>query len=208
MYKYTDRIITHIDRQLIHKFAALKSMASYDEMNVIGEVNTVYADIDGMIRRAFLILARTTYEKHVKDNKQTIDEYWLDRLLDSYDATTKYVYSNEFDRKRGRLIEAVISSDTKSKEIDGALRSMSFMVHVYAIRVTDEAVLQAYRDDEVELIEWDAEEDEKTCAVCAKRDGKIYEIEALPAKPHMNCRCEFWAVDDDSKRRKKKKTSR
>lgn len=203
MYKATDWIILHINRQLIHKFAQLKSLASYDEFNVIGEVNTVYADIDRLIRRSFLLIAQKSYDRFVEKNKGSVNEIWLDMFLDSYDPTTKYVYTNEFDRKRARLIEAIIASTTKSAEIDAALRSLSFMVRVYAIRVTDEAVLQAYRDDEVELIEWDAEEDEKTCAVCAKRDGNIYEIEALPDKPHMNCRCEFWAVDDDGKRKKK-----
>lgn len=124
-----------------------------------------------------------------KKSSRSLDEEWVDALLNGYDPVSKYVFSHEMDRKCARLIEAVIASNIKTQEIDAALRAMSFMCRVYADRITDEAVMQAYNDDGEQRVRWVAEQDEKTCSVCRRRDGKIYEINNVPSDPHPNCRC-------------------
>ena len=188
-YEYTDKVIAYIDKQLIERYSRLKSLVSFDELNVLQEVNALYREIDIIVRKAFLDLANKVYRENVRRAIRSLDEQWLDNLLNAYDPVSKYVFTHEEDRKCARLIEAVIASSTKAQEIDAALRSMSFMCRIYAVRITDEAVMQAYIDDEEEWVKWVAEKDEKTCSVCHGRDGKIYEINSVPCDPHPNCRC-------------------
>lgn len=191
-YEYTDKVISYIDKQLIERYSRLKSLVSFDELNVLQEVNFLYQEIDLLVRRTFLKLANRAYFDNVKRNQlRVLDEQWVSALLSAYDPVSKYVFYHEEERKCARLIESLIASTTKAQEIDAALRSMSFMCRVYAVRVTDEAVLQALKDDEENLVQWIAEKDEKTCSVCHSRDGKVYELESLPQKPHPNCRCRY-----------------
>ena len=189
-YEYTDKMITYIDKQLIERYSRLKSLASFDELNVLSEVNTLYRELYGIVKKSFLVLANQVYS-HATQRKsyRDLDEEWIDYLLTGYDPVSKYVFAHEMDRKCARLIEAVIASDNRAQEIDSALRAMSFMCRIYADRVTDEAIMQAYSDDGVELVKWVAEKDASTCSVCKKRDGKIYVIDAVPSDPHPNCRC-------------------
>lgn len=189
-YANTDKIIAYIDKQLIERFSRLKSIISIDELNILQEVNALYSEVDAIVRKAFLKLAKKVYADNLREeSSQSLDEQWVDELLSSYDPISKYVFTHEEDRKRARLIEALVVSDTKTEEIDRALRAMSYMCRIYADRVTDEAVTRAYIDDGVVLVKWVAEKDEKTCSVCRKRDGKIYRIEAVPKDTHPNCRC-------------------
>lgn len=191
-YEYTDKVIAHIDKQLIERYSRLKSLVSFDELNVLQEVNALYQEIDIFVRKAFLKLANRAYADNVRKTPlRSLDEQWVDALLSAYDPVSKYVFSHEEDRKCARLIESLIASTTKAQEVNAALRSMSFMCRIYAVRVTDEAVLQAFKDDEENLVKWIAEKDEKTCSVCHSRDGKVYELESLPPKPHLNCRCRY-----------------
>lgn len=194
-YKYTDKVIAYIDNRLIERFSRLKSLVSFDELNVMQEVNTLYAGIYVIIRGLFLQMANKVYKDNVRRGElRTLDEQWLDEILNGYDPVSKYVFSSEMDRKCARLIEAIMASSTKPQEVDAAMRSLSLMCHIYAVRVTDEAVLQALLDDDEDLVRWVAEKDGKTCSVCLSRDGRIYEIEDLPSKPHINCRCRFERV--------------
>lgn len=182
-YEYTDKVIKYINKRLIDLFGKLRSIANFDQLNVLQAVNDTYEEADRVIRKAYLRLARNTYRN------RKIDEDWIDFILTAYDPVSKYVYANEFDRKRARLIEALISSPTKAKEVDAAMRALSVQARIYAVTVTDKAHLQELEDNRVIKVQWIAEKDEKTCTVCHKRDGKIYLLKDLPPKPHPNCRC-------------------
>ena len=190
-YEYTDKIITYIDKQLIERYSRLKSLVSFDELNILNEVNSLYHELYVIIKKSFLVLANRVYADSLrKKSYRNLDEEWVDTLLNGYDPVSKYVFAHEMDRKCARLIESIIASDTKAQEIDTALKAMSFMCRMYADRITDEATMKAYNDDGENYIRWIAEKDEKTCSVCRKRDRKIYEIGNVPSDPHPNCRCQ------------------
>lgn len=188
-YEYTDKIITYLDEQLVTRYARLKSLVSFDELNVLEEVNALYREVQSIIRKAFVLLANKVYSSTKKTDFGSIDEEWVDDLLGGYDPVSKYVFTHEIDRRCARLIEAILASDNKSQEIDSALRGMSFMCRLYADRITDEATMQAYRDEGEDYVMWVAETDERVCSVCRKRDGIIYKIDDVPKDPHPNCRC-------------------
>lgn len=190
MYELTDIVIENIRKELIRDFSKLKSLLSYDELNVMSATKAVYSKIDLYVRQMFLQLMQAVYKKVTK-RTCPYNYAWLESFLLEYDEVSKYVYANEFERKRDRLAEALIASPKKNEEIDVALRYLSFMLTAYAVRVTDQVVLMAYRDMGIDAVRWKAEKDNKTCTICKHRNGHIYDIEQVPPKPHLNCRCEY-----------------
>lgn len=193
MYELTDIVIENIRKELIRDFSKLKSLLSYDELNVMSATKAVYSKIDLYVRQMFLQLMQAVYKKVTK-RTCPYNYVWLESFLLEYDEVSKYVYANEFERKRDRLAEALIASTKKNEEIDAALRYLSFMLTAYAVRVTDQVVLTAYRDMGIDAVRWKAEKDNKTCTICKHRNGHIYDIEQVPPKPHLNCRCEYEEV--------------
>ncbi len=193
MYELTDIVIENIRKELIRDFSKLKSLLSYDELNVMSATKAVYSKIDLYVRQMFLQLMQAVYKKVTK-RTCPYNYAWLESFLLEYDEVSKYVYANEFERKRDRLAEALIASTKKNEEIDAALRYLSFMLTAYAVRVTDQVVLMAYRDMGIDAVRWKAEKDNKTCTICKHRNGHIYDIEQVPPKPHLNCRCEYEEV--------------
>ena len=93
------------------------------------------------------------------------------------------------DRKRSRLLEALIATRGDPAEVEMALTYWSKMVAEYAVEITDAATLQALKDMGVTKVKWYTEKDERVCKTCRERHGKIYPIDEVPAKPHWGCRC-------------------
>lgn len=193
-FEYTDKAVSYIDKQIIARFSKLKSVLSFDEINamtVIENVNTVYKDINKTVRKVYLQLANKLYREYVQRTKdlKSLDEEWVDDILAGYDPVTMYVFNHEIDRKAARCIETIIASKADPAEIDREMRGIAFQCRMYADRITDEAVMQAYKHDKVQKVRWRAENDTKTCKICESRDGKIYPINKVPADPHPLCRC-------------------
>lgn len=189
MYEYTDVIIRYLNKRFIEVFHRLKSLVSFDELNVLQSTRLIYDELMQITEEKLLELAVYYYNGTVKNPKTNIDREWLYLILDDYDPITKYVFLHEVERKRARLAESILASQNKSKEIDTALRYWSAMVAQYAIEVTDEAVKQAYIDDGVERVMWVSMLDDRRCKECEKREGKVYDISNVPPKPHIGCRC-------------------
>ena len=207
-YDYADQVIKYFQKLLIREFSRLKSLVSYDEINVLETVSDEYEVLYEKIRRAFLILAEETY-KDVADTYLTqqekdlisLDEEFVDELLEGYNASSKVVFTNEYDRKRARLVEALIASPTKNAEVDSAMKSLMLMLNTYTILVADESALKVFEKIGVKKVRWIAEMDRKTCPVCRTRHQRVYKIKDLPPKPHFNCRCWFKIVREDVKTR-------
>jgi enoyl reductase-like protein len=193
-FDYTDKAVSYIDKQIIARFSTLKSVLSFDEINamtVIEKTNAVYKDINKTVRKVYLQLANKLYREYVQRTKdlKSLDEEWVDAILEGYDPVTMYVFDHEIDRKAARCIETIIASKADPAEIDREMRGIAFQCRMYADRITDEAVMQAYKHDKVRKVRWRAENDTKTCKICESRDGKIYPIDKVPADPHPLCRC-------------------
>lgn len=188
MYEYTDVIIRYLNKRFIEVFRRLKSLVSFDELNVLQSTQLIYDELLIITEEKLLDLAVYYYNSTVKNAKTQIDRDWLYLLLNDYDPITKYVFMHEVERKRARLVESMIATKNP-KEIDTALRYWSAMVTQYAIEVTDAAVKQAYIDDGIELVVWVTILDDRRCKECEKREGKVYDIKDVPPKPHIGCRC-------------------
>lgn len=196
MYEFTDQIISILNKKLIEIFSRLKTQASFDEIHTLQSVQAVYAEADDLVRQYLLLLAQHIYREYSDEEKTNINGLWLFERLNAYDPVTKYVYINEIERKRARLFESLVASTNKSKEIDTALQYFSSMMRQYALTVSDKAVLQAYKDNGEQKVKWITTPDDRRCVECAKRDGKIYDIDKVPPKPHLGCRCILIPLDN------------
>lgn len=189
MYDYTDKVIRWMKKRFIRLFSQYKSQNSFDELNVLQSSKKLYQQLLEIVKEGLLMIARRAYVDNGGKSPNTINEQWLDEFLEEYDPVTKYVFNHEVERKCARFAESVIASNNPSKEIETALRYWSNMVSQYAITATDKAVEKAYRENDVTQVMWITYEDERRCKECGKRHRKVYDIDKVPPKPHLGCRC-------------------
>lgn len=176
-----------MNRILISSFRKLKSLASFDKLNVISDVNDMYKKVLSFATKNYKKLAAYYYGK-ATDGKKIKDD-WVDEYLVEYNPVTKYIFIPELERKKGRLIEVVANSDTKAKDIDASLRLWSKMFAQYAEDITFDVTIQGYKDIGVKKVIWQTENDMRVCSVCQERDGRVFDIDKVPNKPHIGCRC-------------------
>lgn len=118
-----------------------------------------------------------------------INEHWLDMFFLSYNATTGYVFKNEFERKKSRLFESLIANQMlKEQNYKRAERLLVNQIKQYGIELEDAVLLDIYADFGVEKVEWVAEHDYRTCEECKELDGQVFSLDEIPDK-HINCRC-------------------
>lgn len=199
MYEYADKILQYLRKRFIRLFRNFKAQPSFDELNVLSSSKALYQELEQITEECLLMIAKQAYQAQGGKFVELITHAWLLGWLNQYDPVTKYVYNHEVERKCSRFAESVIASTNKAKEIDTALRYWSNMVSQYAIEITDKATEQAYRDNGVEQVMWVTVKDERRCKECRERDGKIYDIDKIPPKPHIGCRCykiPYWGGTD------------
>lgn len=214
-YLYADKAIKLLNRKAVKRFLEAErklSILGFDELNVIHVCREMYTNLQNDNLEAYESVGRRAY---MDAGEETLDylifRMWLEEeVLKKPNPVTNYIYQNEVDRKRDRLIEAVNSqgirlglgepgspggpSQKKALEFRRALRYWADMTAQYADIVTDEAMLKSYRDQGIQYVRWRTEEDERVCEVCRPRDGKIYPIEKAPPKAHWRCRCWYEPV--------------
>lgn len=190
MYEYTDKIILSMKKQFIRLFSKMKSLASFDELNVIQSSQQLYKELEDIVYKSLLLIIKHAYKTHAGETiSDVVAMAWLREWLNDYNPVAKYVFAHEVERKRARFVEALVVSDTKAKEIETALRYWSQMVTWFAIDSTDKATLEAYKAKGYIEVQWVTIKDEKRCSSCGKRHGKTYKITEVPPKPHLGCRC-------------------
>lgn len=198
MWDDVDKIVRKYIRLIIRKFRSLQNKSLvFDELNVMGSVDQTYQEVNALCYKAFLEIVRVIYKRWVPDYGEEMFELWLLDRLEEYDPVTKYIWGNELDRKRARLVETVmadiLSGKTKSetkKDIETALNYVNRQFRQTADDIAADITLKAYEDMGVEKVKWITAQDEKVCEVCEPRDGRIYSLKDCPQWPaHYNCRC-------------------
>lgn len=190
MYEYTDKVIAKLDRVIAREFSnAKRTVLAFDEVNVIRKaVNECYGTILTATKKAYRDIARHAYKAAGGD---TVDVILLvDLVLKEYDPVTRYMFNTEYDRKRARAFENAVATRSPA-DMNTAARLLANQIHQYADEVTDAATVRAYKDTGVDLVQWVAEHDDRTCTECDDRDGTVYPIDKVPDKPHIRCRCQL-----------------
>lgn len=173
-YSYTDREIRYLNKQINRVF---RKTMKIDELNVIRTSKEMYEELRDIAIESYLRIARRKWPRVTKK--------WLALILAGYDPVTGYVFNHELERKRARFAEGKIAGT----EDGTARRLLALMLAQYAIEVTDEAMKEQYREDGVKKVRWISKEDSKRCKTCKERHGRVYDIDKVPPKPHLNCRC-------------------
>ena len=187
MYEITDKTLKKLKSQIWSKFLRTKASLKFDELNVIKSSKTLYNDLNKLNKVVFLNIARECYSQY--SDKDTPSLAWVLAILGGYDVVTQYVYSHEVDRKRARFAESVIASGNQMLPFQRAYNLWYRQTEQYAVTIEDMATIKAYKDNGVKKVRWVTEKDSKVCSICRERDGKIYNIDNIEKKPHINCRC-------------------
>lgn len=214
-YKPADKVIQLMNRENLRAFNRLK-LADFDRVNVVLAVLELYREQARKAKKRYMEMGLEAYllglemlddpppEREARRMaKEAITEDWVESLMNETDFVTLYRFNSEAERKAQRLIEglAVVSGkangkepwqtpvDTRNMLIDQALKQWTKQLGQYAINVTDAAVIQALDDAGVAWVMWMTERDQRVCLDCHQLDGRIFAVDEVPAKPHMNCRC-------------------
>lgn len=196
MYERTDASAKTLQAKIHKEFAKSRRLMAFDELNVIKACKELYSRLDDANRKEFLKLARARYKDVTgKEDDKKISMKWLLVLLMGYNPVTEYIYENEVTRKRERFIESFIASANKLIMINRAMKLWLRQTEQYLILVEDAAVLEAYKALGVKRVRWVTQHDDRRCEHCAEKSGKVYDIDNVPPKPHLNCRCYLEPVE-------------
>lgn len=199
LYAMADRAIKAMNRENLKAFGRLK-LAKWDEINIVRMVGAVYDESARLAQKRYLEVAKDAYIRAMveadmsrkeaeRDAWEDITMMWLLGLLEDPDPVTLYIFTEETERKKQRLIEALSAAHNKNAEIDKALRYWTRQVGQYAINVTDEARLDAFRAAGVERVMWNTNLDGRECERCKALNGKVFPIDQVPPKQHYGDRC-------------------
>lgn len=205
-YRLADRAILGLNRSTVRLFDRAKNKSrakGFDELTVFRSLTELYDDLDDANRRQFRWLWGGRYREVCGFLKHTVREDILDDLMEMHLAgllsqpnpLTGYSYETETMRKRDRAIESINAAGSRSDKdlaFDRAMRYWSQQTGFYIDIVADEAALQAMKDSGVKKVRWITSEDNRVCDDCKDLNGKVFDIDNVPDKPHVRCRC--WLV--------------
>ena len=166
-------------------------------------INMIAAMYDKSIRLAkkkYLMCAHDAYvaamiECHISDRRATdmafddITVDWVLDMLEEIDPVTLYAFLPEAERKKERLTETLAVTHNRDQEIDRALRAWTKQVAQYADNSVDYARRTAFEAAGIKRVRWHTQEDDRVCTDCEPLDGRIFEINQIPPRPHWGCRC-------------------
>lgn len=206
MYAYLDKLLTGAKKRLKTEFNRIGVMG-FDELNVTNTKKVTKAMFDRLLESneaLYLKAAKSAYKKAKEEAKEEgftgeketpIGAEWIGELLTGYNFVTGYLYDREAERKRLRLNEQILTAreygDHRMLEESARRSANLFWTQTvqYGISSVDEATITAFEDAGVKSVRWVTAKDEKRCEVCGARDGKVYKLKDVPAKPHYGCRC-------------------
>lgn len=204
MYEKTDKVIAVLYRDAQKRFSEYQNVLPVDEINILKSAKILFKRLEKKSRKWYNILAKYYYDFFGGKPSFWRDDIVTDYLEEFSDPVTKYIYANEVERKAERMAEA-IDADRKSaeKEIRKARRLWMLQTDRYAVAVSDLAQIEAYKSRGVKYVRWVTNLDGRECRECHDRNGVVYPINAMPAKPHYGCRCtlkEATAAEYDRKK--------
>lgn len=208
MYEFTDAATELLRRRALRSFDRFASVIPADEINVLNGVKNLYKKIAKDAKRCYNEIVEHYY--FLFDGKAGFfcDDLVTDYLEEGYDPVAKYVFARETERKAARLAEGLIADPNCAEaEIRKAKYLWGLQATHFAIRLSDLAQIRAYESRGISYVRWVTNVDGKECRTCRDRHGKIYPLQALPAKPHYNCRCTIRPAKKEQYDRQKRTAS-
>lgn len=209
-YELTDILIALLIIRLRKEVNRLDVMG-FDEVNAPRLTSLTQAMIERLLKenkKAFLKIAKEATEEAADDIKGKpilTDEKYVDGILGEYNPVTGYLYYPEADRKRSRLVEALITAMVINSRADyhKELRKFANLWHTqtlqYGETMVDKTRVNTFKKNGITKIRWITQGDEKVCKECRERNGVIYAIDKIPPKPHYRCRCWYEPIVEQKK---------
>lgn len=215
IFRHADRSLLTILTDVSKEFQNLSTTLGFDKLNVMEtrkRVNAMYARMDAFILKEYIDICRKSYRDARREARSTDYDFdaaeFVQTVLKGYNTLTDFVYTREWERKRDRLFESIIATETGNQDMRRNLKRgldvLARQIRQYADIVTTEARLRALKDAGVDALVWITEKDERVCPICRPRDEQIYPIELFPTLPaHWNCRCtaQLVSMEEDAPRR-------
>lgn len=180
-YEYADKAYEYLLTYVVKEFNKLKSkVLSFDETNILDEVNVTYNTLKSITYTKFMELASAQYEKYFLNEDASyegVTEEWLYKLLTEVDEVTKYSYSNELDRTRQRCFEglvAVTSAEFAVKSnindvISTSMKHYSRMLRQETITLANKSAIKAMKDEGSQKVKWITQKDGNVCDRCKEK---------------------------------------
>ena len=208
IYDDADRYLKQLKDDVRRTFNSM-SVKNFDELQypqIREVVKAVYEHLLNSALKMYLKAARSAVkiakEKCPHGADWMPDEEWVKKSLKRYNPITKYLWFAEADRKRLRETEALVTM-VAFQDHEGLRQSIRSGANAWwkqagqgMIDVVDDAVVTEYKKSGIKEVVWVSEHDERVCEECEGMDGTIYPIDAIPEKPHYNCRCTVEPVTD------------
>ena len=178
----------------------------FDEMNVVQikkHVRKLYNTSYKIVLKQMTDIVNLIYEEIYDEalalgfdgDLRDLDEGWVEEFFQEYNPLTKFVFSNEFDRKESRLFESLVASTKeRHQSYKTAERLLARQIKQYCIELEDKVLRTVYKDLGVKKVRWVTEQDHRTCGVCNELDGQIFDLDDAPPKQHWLCRCYLMPV--------------
>lgn len=199
MYEYIDENINKVKKQTQTAFNNFRlSLLKFDELNVM-QVKTETESLFKKLKRQSDKFYSGLIEYLAEQNGFEADKYDLDELLATYSRTLLYAFSSEMERKQSRYFETILSiGDLSDPEIlvqqKKNVRNWNMQVEEFAVDMERTIFLRELQDSGVKRVQWVTAQDDKVCSECADLHGMIFDIENVPRRPHIGCRCQLKGV--------------
>lgn len=214
MYRLADKLLEQLKKMIRREFNRL-GIIGFDELNA-SRVSLETTELFGRLMREneklYLKVARKAYDDAVARAKAAgyegpvenrINAAWVVTLLGAYNFVSGYLYESEAERKRLRLGEQMMTAHEYQNRTllnDSARRTANLwwtQTSHYMLEAVDNATLEGYKAIGVGKVMWHTNIDGHECSICRERNGMIYDIDKVPPKPHLRCRCERLPVPKD-----------
>ena len=106
------------------------------------------------------------------------------------------------EMKRERLFETMVAiDDISDPEILAQqkknIRNWNTQVEEFGVDIERNIFLSELRDSGIRKVQWMTAEDERVCSDCSDLNGIVFDIDNVPRRPHIGCRCWLKGVSDD-----------
>ena len=202
MYEYIDENVERLKKQTQTAFNNFRlSLLKFDELNVMQvkmETESLFTKLKRQSDRFYTGLLNHLAESMGFEE----DKYDLDELLETYSGTLLYSFSTEMERKRERLFETMVAIDDMSdpeilSQQKKNIRNWNTQVEEFGVDIERNIFLSELRDSGIRKVQWMTAEDERVCTDCSDLNGIVFDIDNVPRRPHIGCRCWLKGVAED-----------
>ena len=202
MYEYIDENVERLKKQTQTAFNNFRlSLLKFDELNVMQvktETESLFTKLKRQSNRFYTGLLNHLAESMGFEE----DKYDLDELLETYSGTLLYSFSTEMERKRERLFETMVAIDDMSdpdilSQQKKNIRHWNTQVEEFGVDIERNIFLSELRDSGIRKVQWMTAEDERVCTDCSDLNGIVSDIDYVPRRPHIGCRCWLKGVSED-----------